>query len=434
MAILSYPNLFDRLKVLIKYFNILETRQTSESSSNLPLPYIKNEILSPFETQDETKVLQTLEADFANSILDVNSLKLSIIMWFENVLGGTAGTLGVHSTMASEVLKALVIAMDRDSQTINARELIVHASDVDTDGTIKPLGSNVGTGRLIYSFLRTGSDASEIADEEVLQCICTLPTTARQELFQLSGEGNNSRESYLGQGSGLGPAISVLGRSLTNCNFADWTSGEANNWNPTVGAWDTEIVQETSVVYEGDYSVKTAFAEGDWKITHTIPITLLPDTPYVVALAVRKVATATGTLRFGISNGDGVSAFVSGCVKSIDVATLTTSYVLQYLVFKTPTAIDTTWLFGISMDTPGVADIYFDMAQLGAMTLFNDMGFALIAGETGFGVGDKFGSGSENTGFKIDEDAAGIIQKFIGRCFNTQLPSATGAGETIADP
>ena len=68
------------------------------------------------------------------------------------------------------------------------------------------------------------------------------------------------------------------------------------------------------------------------------------------------------------------------------------------------------------------------------MTPFNNMSFATFAGVTNFGVNDKFGFGSDNVGFKIDESAAGVIQKFIGRCFSTQLPSATLGGETIADP
>ncbi|GAG25045.1 unnamed protein product, partial [marine sediment metagenome] len=115
-------------------------------------------------------------------------------------------------------------------------------------------------------------------------------------------------------------------------------------------------------------------------------------------------------------------------------ATLTTSFALQHFIFKTPAAVDSTWTFGISSDTPAVADFYFDLVQFGAMTSFNNMNFALISGATGFGLGDKFGYGSDNVGFKIDEAEPGIIQKFIGRCFATQLPSATSNSETIVDP
>jgi len=432
--VLDYSTLFARLKVLIHYFNVLEERQTSTLYTNLPFPYIKNQILLPYESQDATRELQTLESDFLNTITLLNSLKLSILLWFEAALTSQNIALGVHSNLALTILLALSAAMTRDSETINARELIVNASDVEATNIIVPWGSNTGSGRLAYTFLRTGLSVSEIANDEVLQCQCINAATVKHEVFQLSGAPKNSRESYLGQGSGLGPAVAALGNSITNGDFEDWTSSAADNWTATIGAWDTEIVQEASVLYEGVYAVKTAYAEGDWKITHPLPTALLPDTTYIMAIAARKVTAATGTLRFGVSDGDAVDDFVAGCVSSIDVAALTTSYALQYLIFKTPAAVSITWTLGISSDTPGVADFYFDLAQFGAMTSFNNMNFAIVSGATGFGLGDKFGYGSDNVGFKIDESAPGIIQEFIGRCFNTQLPSATSAGETIVDP
>jgi len=432
--IINYSNLFGRLKVLIKYFNILEARQVSTGASNLPLPYIKNQILVPYETQDITSELQTMEADFANQVSNLETLKLAIIGWFEVALRGVAQELGEYSITPVDILGALADAMTHDSQTLNARELALHASDIATDGTIVPHTLNNGTGKLVYSFVRPGLSISEIANAEVLQCICIASTTLKQEQFQLSGEQSHSRANHLGQGSGLGPALITLGESITNGDFEDWTADAADNWTATVGAWGTEILQDTDEL-EGTYCVKTDQSEGDWKITPPVPITLLPDTMYVMGLWAKKAAGATGTLRFGISNGDAVDAFVSGCFKTVTILTdLTTSYTFQYLAFKTPAAVDSTWTLGISSDTPGTADVLFDLCQFGAMTLFNDMYFAACAGGTGFGVNDKFGFGSDNAGFEVVESLPGIIQEFIGRCFDTQLPSATGDGETIEDP
>jgi len=436
MAVITYADLFDRLKVLIHYFNELEARQVSESSTNLPLPYIKNQILVPFESQDKTQELNTIEQDFANAILAEGSLKLSIITWAENILSSVASALGVHTPTATEILSALADAMVRDSQTINARELEISASDIATDGTIEPHSLNTGTGKLAYTFLRPGLSPSETADAQTIQCKCISSVSPQQELFQLSGAPNNSRDSHLGQGSGLGPTMVALGASVSNGDFEDWTGAPlvADNWTATVGAWGTEISQEVSTVFEGTYSVVTDYVEGDWKITTPLPITLQPDTVYAIVLAIRKVASATGTLRFGLSNGTAVAAYVAGCVKSVSVAALTTDYAIQYLCFKTPAVVSAAWTLGISMDTPGVANIFFDLLQFGIMTVFNDMRFCIFSGATGFGLGDRFGQGSESVGFSIIEAQPGIVQKFIGRCFDTQLPSATGAAETIADP
>ncbi len=431
-AIINYSNLFARLRVLVKYFNSLEVRQVSTGASELPLPYIKNQILSPYETQDLTSELQTLEADFATQMGTLGALKLAIISWFEAALKGIAQDLGIYSTVSVDVLSALADAMVHDSQTLKARELIIHASDVAADGTIEPHTNNIGTGKLIYTFVRPGLSPSEIANAEVLQCQCILSTTAKQEIFRLSGEPSHSRESYLGQGSGLGSNLIALGAGVDNGNFEDWTASAADNWTATVGVWDTEIAQDADE-YEGVSAVKTVFAEGDWKITTPVPLALFPNTLYVIGLWVKKETSATGTLRFGLSNGDAVDAFVSGCVKSIAVATLTTTYTFQHLAFKTPAAVDSTWTLGISSDTPGTADFLFDLCQFGAMTLFNNLHFAICSGAVGFGIGDKFGFGSDNSGFEVAESINGVIQKFIGRCFDTQLPSTTGA-ETITDP
>lgn len=431
--IVNYTNLFDRLKVLIKYFNKLEERQIDTGADDFPLLYIKNQILSPYESQDLTNEVVSLEAEFDSLIAAIDILKRSIIDWFSIALANVASELGEYNELLpAAVLDTLSAAMEHDSQTLKARELIVNADDVDTDSAIKAHTDNVGTGRLVYTFARPGLSPSEIAHAEVLHCQCNSSSLLGQEGFQLSGERSHTRESHLGQGSGLGPTIVALGASVINGNFEDWTAAAADNWTATVGAWDTEIVQNEDE-YEETYCVKTVHAEGDWKITHPMPIVLLPNTMYVVALWVKKEASATGTLRFGISNGDAVDAFVSGCVESLTVADLTTDYVLKFLAFETPAAVDSTWTLGISSDTPAVADLHFDLCQFGEMTVFNSMYFAVCSGDVGFGLADRFGFGSDNVGFEIAEDTNGIIQKFIGRCFGTQLPSTTGA-ETIEDP
>lgn len=432
--IINYTNLFNRLKVLIKYFNVLETRQVGTGASDLhTLPWIKNQILSPYEDQDLTGELQTLEADFVNNVNAIGSLKLAIIGWFVTALRGIAQELGVHSTAPTAILSALADAMVHDSQTLKARVISVHDVDIESTSIIVPHTNNIGSGKLIYSLTRPGLSPSEIANAEVLQCICTSSTTLKQETFQLSGEKSSSRESHLGQGSGLGPILAAFGLSVDNGNFEDWTANAADHWTAAVGAWNTEILQDADEL-EGTYCVKTAFGEGDWKITTPVPITLLPNTMYVMGMWAKKATGATGTLRFGISNGDAVAAYVTDCVKVIDVPNLTESYTFQFVTFKTPAAVDSTWTLGISSDTPGAADFLFDLCQFGVMTLFNNIYFAVCSGATGFGINDKFGFGSDNTGFEVEEDVNGIIQKFIGRCFNTQLPSATGGAETIADP
>lgn len=433
--VINYTNLFDRLKVLIKYFNILEVRQTGITITDYPLLYIKNQLLSPYEDQDITSELLTLETDFDVAISSVESLKRAIIGWFGTSLAGIASELGEYAAASpAAVLAALADAMDRDSETLNARELIVNASDVDTDLTIKPHTDNAAnTGRLVYTFVRPGLSPSEIANTEVLQCQCISSTTEKEEIFQLSGEEKHNRENHLGQGSGLGPTMIALGESVDNGDFEDWTADAADNWLAVVGAWNTEIVQDADE-YEGVACVKTVYGEGDWKITHPVPVTLLPNTLYTMSLWVKKVAGATGTLRFGLSNGTAVDAFVTTCVKSISVGDLTETYTLKFLTFKTPSAVSSAWTLGISSATPGGENFLFDLCQFGAMTTFNNMYFAICSGSVGFGIADKFGFGSDNVGFEVAESEAGIIQKFIGRCFDTQLPSATGAAETISDP
>lgn len=432
--IISYTSLFERLKVLIKYFNILEARQSSTGSANYPLPYIKNQIIDPFETLGLTNELATLESDFTAATNAIESLKLSVLSWFEAALAGIASELGVYNDISpAAVLTALADAMQRDAETVNAREMIVNTNDIGPDGTIKAHVSNTGAGKLVYTFVRPGLSPSEIANAEVLQCICTSATTLKQEVFQLSGEKKNSRVSHLGRGSGLGSTVTSLGASITNNSFESWTSNAADNWTAVLGAWNTEIVQDTSK-YEGTYCVKTAYSEGDWKITHALPITLQPYTIYAIGLWAKKNTGATGTLRFGLSNGSAVDAFVAGCVKSVDVSALGTTYEFQFLAFKTPAVVDSSWTIGISSATPGGADFFFDLIQFGAMTAFNEMYFAIFSGSTGFGLNDKFGFGSDNVGFEIVENYPGVIQEFLGRCFSKQLPSATGGAETISDP
>lgn len=432
--IINYNNLFDRIRILVKYFNELETRQTSVAAGNLPLSYIKNQVVTVFEDQGETDQIATLEAEFDAAITNLNELKLAHLTWFEKMLEQLAVDLGEYAiTIPEAILTRLADAMTKDSETVNARETSIDTNDVDTDDTIKAHTDNKGDGKLVYTFAQAGLTPNEISHTEFMHCECISVPAIGQEIFQLSGAQSNSRESHLGQGSGRGPTIMSLGESITNGDFDDWTVLVADNWTAISGTWGTDMLKEDTEVLRGSYSLESVHTQ-TWQIVHALPVTLLPNGLYLFGLWLKATAgTVTGELIASIVDAAGDDVGLDKL--TLDLADLVAdTWEFKYVVIPMPGSVDSTWKLSLEITSQGEELLWIDAVQFGPMTVCNGIHFGLCSGGVDFGLDDKFGYGGDHVGFQVKVDQVGVLQKFFGRCFGVQLPSATGAAETQADP
>ena len=449
----TYDKTFNRLKQLIKYFYILETRQTGLTATNYPLLYIRNEIITPFDTDSLTELIANLDIKIQSQIDAYSALKYYLIQAAEAVLLDLAPYLGVTNATVLKCIDALILAMLKDSKTVANNTLTIASGERESNyeytdqysnesGTIAPNTTpiaNTGDGRLVYTFAQPGvlkAFAKELAKAEVMNCICTTAGTDHSEIFTLYGEAERQIQSAIAGGSGQGPTLTVAGNTISNGDMQTWASTPLalTGWDIT-GTWATDVSREASVIHEDTYSAKLINVG---KALISPALTLTPDSIYCVGFWARVAEdSAAGNLYVEVIDLDDSNAQIWTEEVSLDTSEtgeITTSFAFYYFTFITPHKINENPALSFRTNAATqTAVLYLDMIQITKMVEHNGINFAAFASTTPFGIGDKFGFGGDDIGFAVSESEAGQNQKFFARCWNKQLPSLTDESETQAD-
>lgn len=198
------------------------------------------------------------------------------------------------------------------------------------------------------------------------------------------------------------------GNTLTNSNFAAWTTELPNNWYPYVGG--TNLHQETSITYDTNSCLRVT---GDGTGTLTAlqqqfgsnltatnaagtAATLSSQTQYSFNVFMRRDGTAgSGTLVVDLVDVNGVvindQAGVANSI-SFNLATLTTNYASFSGVFRTPEALPTTIYirYRLTVAYPNGQSFYIAKSSLGIMNQLYTSGpfFACHSGSVPFQNGD----------------------------------------------
>lgn len=448
---------FNRLKVIIEYFNLLETRQTATvlTASDYPILYMRNQILSPFNDAVPGAVdeVATLDTDIETLTVAYDTFKARLLVYFEATLEKLGRALNVETpTDYPAVLEAITRAMDHDDVYVTDNTKIIDTNDIESARIIKasPIPSiNLGTGKLLYvvgSAAWNGEVSIPLVED--MHCDCIDSGTSGQEIFQLSGRQLQNRISSIVQGSGLGPTLTVGGLTLLNWALTNWTGGTpaADDWTIESGAWGTEVSQSV-IGYRGAYSLDFD-TDLTGRISQTIPTALLPDTYYAIGLWARcDDITDLGRLFVEIYDPD-LNAqdtiyleAANALILDIDDGTLALNDTWYFIskTFKTQGRVRTDWEFSLRMDGAGAANaLLIDALQIVPLIVHNGIQFGIFAGDVDFGLEDNFGyegstSASTHKGFQVEDDGSpGTIQQFITRMYGKQI-TQVGAN-LITDP
>jgi len=403
---MNYTLFFNKLRVITSVFFNLEYLQQREVEAKWALPYLKKVVLDPFESQDVPEQAETFLDAIEAARLGFSDIKSALNTTFDAVI--TDSQYEARIADSSSFFSLLSLDMNANDETIRKRHLEIASENVDTDGSIKAPNSNSGTGKLIYTF-----NDLEIAAEDQLQCICTTSTAARST-FELSGGPAELATSFEEQGAGFGTTLSPLyERGLTNGTFEAWTGtpDEADEWTAITGEWGTDMKKGTDV-YSGTYALESVNDQADWRIYQSI--TLVPDEVYAFGCWVRKATGASGHIYVEICDTDNIQQVDDELdINLSDLAEADTWY-FKYFTFTAPKTAAASWRLIVRADTHTTAAASLDNMQLGAMTEFNHMFFALFEGDEPFGIGDKFGYYSATTGFDVQVSAVGDPQTATG--------------------
>lgn len=354
--------------------------------------------------------------------------------------------LGLLSGNTRDVLSALITQMGVDAQTVKRSTV--------TLGAITAVAGNTGNGTALLTKVLDGYNQpiqgalahlkyngldSELAvPSETMILACTADsvrdgTQEGAERFTWTGGIKNPDLDYRAEGSGQGPAITVVGASrlVIDGGFESW-GGTGNNtpssWTIDSGTAGTHVFRESTNIYLGTYSAKLL---GDGA-TATIGLgqaltvqSLKPRRRYNLSFRVLASGVpAVGTLTVKLT-GTGYTATASELVV-VAAASFPVAWSLQNFWINLPSILPSDLRVVIQLTGPlsnGTA-VYIDNLSVAEVVYHGGVGLVLVSGATRWIAGDVLT-------FTVANDAAGVFQEFMRKKYQVQLPSA--GSPTISD-
>lgn len=362
-------------------------------------------------------------------------------------------------------MKELIRQMVANSETVNATE--------PAAGSQTNVGTPTGTPVVVVS-LKNGAGATmEYVFAETLLFTCTSDAqtggaTAGQETVQVTGKtaASTSFAYNWPLGSGASTSLSITdaeqnndGKNLLyNSSFESWCSDSAHtpqNWTVTVGTAATTIFNGgSSDAYDGSGCLKLTGDGGGTlsALTHQFdhatattagnggtPAELEPETPYALTAWYKVSATpAAGVIEFSLVDGSGTTIADSAGTNNLTTQSLTstsTTYLKFSTTFRLPAVLPSTVKLKVRLSTAidSGKSVFIDRVALTPMTQLYAGGpyVAVASGATDMVLNDAWT-------IAVTVSSTGAIQKAFDRMFNMrslglQLPSATGAAETLDD-
>lgn len=422
--------------------NILNTINTERGTT---IPNDMNTMYSAYESDNVESVIDGTMAQIT-SWQNANSGFLYLLQQLASntIITIVNNDVTQPNASISTALNELIVQMKANSQT-------VAQSVVGISGTAA--GTNEGNPAFVYSTKTSLGVPLENMYAELIVGACTSDSqpnggaSAGSEVITFQGQqAVTDTLSYKWPGgSGSSLALTLVNASLSstggtsqwlnNGDFESWTTNVPNNWEIVVGTAGTQIVKE-SVAYTGTYSLGIV---GDGSTLTSIHQefavdnsgTIAPVTQYCWNAWIKVSATGgTGVLQVDLVDGTGtIINDQAGTANSttINVSSLTTSFVAFGGSFRTPRLLPTSVYLRISLTTALTAGkiIYIDRMAFTQMTQMYTGGPYMVgfSGNTDSIIGDSFTVTTTNT--------PGGFQRLFDRWFNMKslqmlLPSTTG--------
>lgn len=365
----------------------------------------------------------------------------------------TSTTNQMRTKSLRDALEWLIRDMDTTANSVQGTTISVSALGTGA--------SNTGNGTMAYLndapniLLSSTNDFPNIRrDLIMMRCINDSSNVAiypGSEIFMVQGSAAYPNLDYrfpAGSGASLEMASVTAGidagargqNVLTNSDFEEWTSNVPNNWTTVSGTAGTEFQPETSTYYRGASCLKAPVTGSTWNIRQRISSvsgtqgSLIPDHPYCIAVAMKKDATATGTIRISLKDAAGGTLDSGSWRLEQSVASLTTSWQLYTFTRRTPRSLPSDLY--IHVEASGAianAAAYIDEVILADMIQIAPGGpaFSIIAGSTNWVVDD-------NLRRKFTNNGEGAIAAALDRLFDMyhlglSLPANYLGSETISD-
>lgn len=358
------------------------------------------------------------------------------------------------ATKTNQAALALLISQ------MNSATTYVTASSV-TIGAQANVGTPNGNPIVVGSKNRGDGLIHQLIFPETLTFACTADSqsgaTLNQEPLSITGQAAQADPlSYLWPaGSGASSGVTACdalqnnagGNKLNNGDFETFTvANTPDQWTIATGSAGAEVASEATIVYGpglkalkliGGTGILTALTQTFGSSTGTLA-TILPDTQYALNFWLKAdVVPAAGTLIVElIDQNNNVVADDQSTNNRLTITQggITTSYVAQNVVFRTPKVLPSTIKLRIRLSVAITAgsNYFIDRMALNQMTQIYPGGpwFSVFSANTKLIAGDSYTVAITNT--------YGVFQQYFERVFGlrnlgVQLPYYTGSGTNIND-
>lgn len=350
---------------------------------------------------------------------------------------------------------------------MNQQGVTIQSSTVTATVTQFAAYASVGNGVLVVSTRREDGLTQENSYAEVLTATCTQDSylggaTEGNEGFTITGEGNQPNifafDWPLGSNSSVtysaidGNSDNSAGNILTNSGFNDWTgslpTATLDNWTLALGTYGTTIIENQSIVFDGDASVEligdgatlVSFYQ-DFDSSSGTAGTLSPLSQYAVNLWLRRDGTpaAAGVLQVELvdqNNNAVTDASGNANTFTVNLTALTTSFVAYSGTFRTPQVEPTAgYRIRLRLTTAITTgrSVYLDKLGLGLTTAqyLSGPATAVFAGSTPFVQANGDDPGPPTRG----DIASAVITNTLGGAstpfgnMQTLIAAATGSAQ-----
>ena len=402
--------LFTRLGALVYMMNAVRTHQTN-------LKTLLANVQGEYSSTDAW-MIDGLSGNIENRIREAGNILDDVQAAAEKTLiemcFAEANTSGAENTMIQKEIRSALIwlirQMDDDGETIDGTTI---SKTGLTTGA-----SNAGNGTFLYNFtapnILVGTTnewpniRSEVIEVRCVQDGANGSISRGSEVFEVRGQpGYTGLDYRFPAGSGTRMMLTTMCASidngpvgqniLTNSDFEDQVSNVPDKFTVSSGTAGTDFLTEASAVYRGSSAVEMAATGATFKIRQQLGSfdgtlgRLNSDRPYVIAVAMKRDAGATGTFRISVQDGSGNIIDSGAFALTKDISTLATSYAIVSTTLRAPRVIPSeTYLVIETTVAVGVAAAYFDEVILAEMIPIAPGGqtLAIIAGSTNWSADD----------------------------------------------
>jgi len=422
---INYSELWPALGSLVKWSNAFISYQGNQLMGNSGE---LTDVQTVFESYNLNLIpsFTTQVSGQANAMAGWISALTNI---FNTVLASLQSQLNAPNNNSQTILPLLYASMVSSTETMLATTISAPSITV---------GSNTGNGVLLLSINNNLGQVDQRIINETVQLVCTNDqfsgTAAGSERFSITGFPTQQPTSYLPQGNGNGPNLTVADSNnlINNGNFESWTNTNTpNNW-VTTGTVGTNILQSTTA-HSGSFALEFA---GDGTTTNinvsqNVFSRLNTTTIYGMSVWLRKAGTVSGGSNLAVNlTGTGFSTIN---LFNADPATLTTSYQQFHIYFPTGIefgnnmAVEANWTSANSAG--GSAVILIDDFVLNTANSFGNVQYSIYRGSTDFLKGDNFS-------VVTAVNSPAIWSSYFARFYNFQMPtvaSSPSVAESLAE-